>query len=75
MIATAYVARINVSYETREANDDEGKSRRKTPPKAQQTQFVGGSHQLLRAKWIADRRQRRQIHHQQTELAFTSAFR
>ena len=31
MVATAYVARINVSYETREANDDEGKSRRKTP--------------------------------------------
>jgi len=36
VVATAYVARINVSYETREANDDEGKSRRKTPPKAQQ---------------------------------------
>ena len=69
VVATAYVARINVSYETREANDDEGKSRRKTPPKAQQTQFARGSHQLLRAKRIADRRQRRQAHHQQTELA------
>jgi len=69
VVATAYVACINVSYETREANDDEGNSRRKTPLKAQQTQFAGGSHQLLRAKRIADRRQRRQVHHQQTELA------
>ena len=37
VVATAYVAHINVSYKTREANNDEGKSRRKTPPKAQQT--------------------------------------
>ena len=34
-----------------------------------------GAHQLLRAKRIVDRRQRRQVHHQQTELAFTPAFR
>jgi len=41
VVATAYVARINVSYETREANNDEGKSRRKTPPKASELNLQG----------------------------------
>ena len=63
----------NVSQQTRKANVlaqantvTETKLATKLLPKVQ-TQFAGGSQQLLRAKQIANHRQRRQAHHQQIE--------
>ena len=37
----AYVAHINVSHETREANDDEGQSRRTSPLQTPQLSIPG----------------------------------
>ena len=40
---TAHVARVNVSHETREANENEGPSRHTSPLQIPQLQVTGGS--------------------------------
>jgi len=67
--ATAHVARVNVSHETREANEDEGPSRRTSPLQIPQLQVTGGPQQPVKRNWNAERRQRHHTRRQQMENA------
>ena len=74
--AIAHVARVNVSHETREANDDEGQSRRTSPLQIPQLQVTGGLQQLVKRNLNAESQQRRHADRQQieeTEKAICSA--
>ena len=47
----AHVARVNVSHETRKANDNKGQSRHASPLKISQLQAIRGPQQSVKRNW------------------------